>query len=83
MWGTHAAVRYMNLQLKELPPIHRNDKVQLEHILTGVSKKYHAAYRTDNRPTPISLEPIPGSQQSPDVCGFVTKPEEDYPFGAQ
>jgi hypothetical protein len=34
----------MNLQLKELPPIHRNDKVQLEHILKSVSKKYHAAY---------------------------------------
>jgi len=44
MWGTPGEVRQMNLQLKELPPEHRNAKVQLEHILYGVSRKYHAAY---------------------------------------
>lgn len=43
-WGTPGDYKYMNLQLKELPPAHRNDKVQLEHILKGVSKKYHKAY---------------------------------------
>jgi hypothetical protein len=43
-WGTPGDYKHMNLQLKELPPAHRNDDAQLEHILKGLSKKYHRAY---------------------------------------
>lgn len=43
-WGTLGDYKYMNSQLKELPPIHRNNNVQLEHLLKCLPKKCHKAY---------------------------------------